>query len=209
MKKFSSLGLILSTITLLLSSGFGRAGQVVSNLGESSSGSMTFSGNNWLAASFTTDNLEYTLNSVTLSLDSPLSSSVTVTLRIFADGSGAPTGSALETFTPVTFSSGGNKTFSSTGLDLNANSTYWLAASGTGSIPVWFATTSTVQTGNWTIGDNGLTSNNGGGNWTTSPNIGKFSIDASPVPEPAPAALMLLAMGCFAVFRFRKIAKRP
>lgn len=210
MKKTGSLGLILSIITAILSSsGFSHAGQVVSNLGEAGSGSVNFSGNNWLGASFTTDNLEYTLNNVTLSLDSPLANNVTVTLRIFADGSGAPTGSALETFTPLTFSSGGNKTFNSTGLDLAANSTYWLTVSGTGTIPVWFATASPNQTGNWTIGDNGRGSSDAGATWpTTSPNIGKFSIDASPVPEPTPSALILLATGCFAVFRYRKIAKR-
>jgi len=208
MKKTHILRLVLSfTATLLVSGNLGRAATETSNLGETGNGSQNFSGNVQLASSFTTDNLNYTLNSLTLSLDSPLANNVTVTLSLFADASGAPTGSALETFTPLTFSSGGDKTFNSTGLGLTPDTTYWLTASGSGSVPVWFATASTAQTGSWSIGDNGLQSTDGGTTWSSSANIGQFSVDASPVPEPAPLALVSLAAACYVVWRRRKAAK--
>ena len=209
MKKTHTVRLILFVIaTFLLFGNPGHAATVTSNLGDPGSASQNFSSSLQLGSSFTTDNSSYTLNSVTLSLDSPLSSSVTVTLSLFADASGAPTGSALETFTPLTFSSGGNKTFNSTTLTLAPDTTYWLTVSGSGTVPVWFATASPAQTGNWSIGDNDLQSNDGGTSWSTSPNIGMFSVDASPVPEPAPVAFVFLAPVCYAAWRRRKASKR-
>lgn len=208
MKKTHTLRLILSlTATLLAFGNFSYAATETSNLGETGSASQNFSSTFQLASSFTTDNSAYSLNSLTLSLDSPLANNVTVTLRLFADASGAPSGSALETLAPQTFSSGGNKTFNSTGLALAPDTTYWLTVSGTGSIPVWFETASTAQTGNWSIGDNGLQSTDSGNSWSSSANIGKFSVDASPVPEPAPIALLSLSAGCLVMWQRRKATK--
>jgi hypothetical protein len=192
--------------TLILAGGISHASQQVSNFGQTSSGSTSFNNNDWIATSFTTDNQTYTLNSVTLSLNVPIGPE-TITPMIFADGSGAPTGLSLETFSSTI--SSGIQTFLSTGLALAPNTTYWVATQATGTgVAGWFSTSSPNQIGNWTIGDGGRRSLDGGSTWGTASPVGFLTIDATPVPEPATAQLALLGliMAGFVIRRARSAA---
>ncbi|MBL9168085.1 MAG: PEP-CTERM sorting domain-containing protein [Verrucomicrobiales bacterium] len=187
----------------LLSVSSNQAATVVSNLGEAGSASANFSSTTWLAISFTTDNQSYTLDSFVVPLDA-VGGGVTVTPRIFADSGGVPSGSSLETFASQTFSSGGYKAFTSSGLSLSPSTTYWLTLEGGGAIPVWFATASTAQTGSWLIGDLGRRSSDSGSSWgTTTVNIGFVSMDATVVPEPAPLVVLALGAAGLALRRLR------
>jgi hypothetical protein len=205
MNHYPANSLILSVVVALsLTAEVGRTAEVVSNLSEPGSGSLIASPTFWLGSSFTTDNQSYILNSLTLSVDAVLGP-VSITLSIFEDQLGNPSGSALESIANVAVSSAGNQTFTSTGLSLSANTTYWVVfaeANNDPNIPVWFATSSANQSGSWAIGDSGRQSNNSGSSWSSSVNLGKFSVDASPVPEPGVAVLSLLGLA-LVVFRRR------
>ena len=192
-------------VSALLLAACSSHAQIVSNLGEATSTFPIISTAAWRATSFTTDGLNYTLNSVTLSLLSADIPAGNVTPHIFADASGVPSGSALETFGSQTI--GASVTFTSTGLSLSANTTYWLVLQATGLNSYWKATSSQNQTstGSWTIGNNMLRSTDSGATWpTTDTFIGKFSVQATPVPEPEHyAAFTALLLGGFAAWRRR------
>jgi hypothetical protein len=186
-----------------------QAGTVVSNLGEGETASPFVNGSVWNATSFTTDVLTYTLNSLTLRLSFFDFGGGTVTPRIFTNGSGAPSGVALEVFSSQTVNGSGNFTFASTGLTLDPNTTYWIALQGGGfDASLWASTSSPAQTGGWTIGDTMLHSTDSGSSWPTTYGFsGQFSVDATPVPEPR--SVLLLGMGAMAGLTFlRRSARR-
>lgn len=202
MKPSCTLGKIHSALLIaLLSTGISHAATVVSNLQEPPTSSTVFFNSTWLASSFTTDNQSYNLNSATLALDAPIGPAG-VTIQVYADAAGLP-GSSLGSLGTQSISSSGDKTFTSSGLSLSPNTSYWLVASAD-NLAVWFGTTSTAQTGSWSIGDVGQTSNDSGTTWPTSSVVGRFSIDATAVPEPGTVALSALLLGGLAARRRRK-----
>ncbi len=191
------------------SASWSQAGTVVSNLGESPSSNPFVDSIVWAATSFTTDSQAYTLNSLTLRLTDVMFGGGTVTPRIFANGSGAPSGVALEVFSSQTVNGFVNLTFASTGLTLDPNTTYWIALQGGGfDDSTWGSTSSTAQTGSWTIGDTVLRSTDSGSSWPTTYGFsGQFSVDATPVPEPS--SVLLLGIGAMAGLTFlRRSARR-
>jgi hypothetical protein len=194
-----------------------HAGIVVSNVDEYSEQDVFnqagawFSDTVWLATSFTTDAEAYTLTTISVTLGQQAVAGPVVP-RIFLDDSGGPSGNALETFGSQTIDSlQGVYTFTSTGLPLDPNTTYWLALQAQGSpddIFFWFATASTNQSGVWTIGNDMIESTNSGSTWPTSNAfVGLLSISATPVPEPSPLVLTLAGLVCAAAWhRWLKVS---
>ncbi len=206
MKKTQSLQVALFACAItFVSAPSGRAAEVVSNLGETPDSTPFFTQSTWRGTSFTTDSLGYTLNSVSLSLRL-VEIPENAIPKIFADGSGIPSGAALETFSAQLVNADTTYTFTSAGLSLSPNTTYWLTVqSGSTEGVAWWSTASANQTGGWTIGNSMKTSFNNGSTWpTTEAFTGQFSVSATPVPEPKnllPFAGFL--MGGYALWRRR------
>jgi len=212
MKKIQSLqaALFVCAITSV-STQSSRAAEVVSNLGQTSDSTPFVTQSTWRATSFTTDGLGYTLDSVRFLL-SPVEIPETVTPKIFADGSGIPSGSALETFSAQLVNADTSYTFTSAGLSLSPNTTYWLTLQSGSTEPVgWWSTASASQTGSWTIGDAMKTSLNSGSTWPTTESFtGQFSVMATPVPEPKNLMPFAgLVMGGYTLWRCRRSSSKP
>jgi chitinase len=115
------------------------------NLSDAASDVNNVSGSAWQAASFGTGTSAVTLKSITIPLAQQTSGPVT--MQLYSDAGGQP-GTPIGTLTnPASFSSSGaNTTFTTTGIALAANTTYWivLSANGSGSYN-W----------SWTSSDNG------------------------------------------------------
>ena len=178
----------------VLSVGVGQV--AVSNLGENIDAFSLATATTWLANSFTTDNQTYTLNSVTMSLAIGGPTLTKAAPKIYSDSSGVP-GSSLENYASQDILIDGDFTFTSAGLTLAPNTTYWLVLQHVGfSIGVqWPSTFSDNQTGSWTIGDTMRESIDSGSTWPNTYSwTGRFSVDATVAPVPEPQEY-LLAMG--------------
>jgi hypothetical protein len=166
----------------------------------------------WLSSSFTVDNQDYTLNSVTLRLQEE-TESPSLFVSIYNDNGGVP-GSIVTNgnlnVPDIPSSVFGNYVFSSTDtLNLDANNTYWIvtgfSSNSTGSYQT-NATTSDDETSSvgWTIGDIGKNSFNQGSSWSDA-NFGAsllLSVDATTVSaavpfEFSPSLGLLLVGGLF------------
>lgn len=145
----------------------GPSSGIVSNLAEPSGVNFSASGTFAHASSFVTGDVAHTLASLSLAMsaNTPGASEV----RVRADDGGQP-GSVLEILGLQPIAAGQSTvTFTSAGLSLAPNTTYWVTAGERGSGDVsWSGTTSTDETSpsGWTIGDQSYTSANGGDNWT-------------------------------------------
>jgi hypothetical protein len=192
----------------LIATAAAHAGIVVSNLDQPEDWFPFAAENVWRATSFTTGAEASTLDTITMRLG-PGRDTGTAVPRLFADASGVPSGTALAIFDGQVVNSNREYTFTSAGLSLAANTTYWLALQGQGENLDWVATNSTAQSGIWTIGDVMLQSLDSGSTWPNSDNfVGQFSISATLVPEPSPLALALAGLACAAARRLWPAKKR-
>src|SRR5262245_45316492 len=103
------------------------------NLSNTSFSSDSVTATSWIALPFATDSSTYNALSATLLLDRS-SATGPATLSLYADG-GLQPGSLLGTFTsPATYSSSlSATTFSESGVNLAANTTYWIVLQAIGS----------------------------------------------------------------------------
>jgi hypothetical protein len=182
----------------------------VSNLANDigSSATISTSANTPVAVSFTTDSATYSLTSVTLSLGG-VNTSSPLMVSIYNDNSGQP-GSSLTALSGASPTSTGNYTFTSTGLALSANTTYWVAAATSGSGEYYWNLTTDLSQSNtggatWTIGDDTQLFNSG--SWNTISVSAFMSVTATAVPEPGTYAALagLTALG-FVAWRRRRAA---
>ena len=161
------------------------------------------------SSSFTTDNNNYSLNSVIASLQE--FSEGTFSINLYTDNGGEP-GTIIEQLNttedilPVSFN---NYLFTPAGtVNLNANTTYWLSSSivAPGDYN-WSGTTSLNQTtpGAWTIGDDSTVSFDGGSFWNSAVGSAlQFNVDAdiasAAVPfEFSPTMGILFIAGLFSL----------
>ncbi len=196
----SPLGTLILALALL-SSSESYAVTYVSNLAEANTVNFGISASAH-ASSFTTDGSAYTLNRVTLAIQSN-SGSGFAQVKIRADSSGMP-GAELEDLGSINPSSVGPSLLSlnSSGLALSPNTTYWITAGETGSESnQWEGTTSTaeVSLGSWTIGDQDFFSTDGGASWQPTsfgpPNeSSRFSVHATIASPPLVPALSPLGI---------------
>ena len=176
--------------------------QLVSNLGEATGGfpSVGNSSNldTWQATPFTTgaNASGYTLTSATASWFGLVGSPANVVIGIYSDSSAEP-GTLLETLSGANPSGIEELTYTSGGLALTAGTTYHIVANATGSplngLYRFASTVSNNETSSdaWTIGDSGLNSTDGGTSWSSGSSSLKFSIQATPVPEPHEYAMVV------------------
>ena len=203
-------GRIITVLLAALASVSAYSQVTVSNLENTVSSESSVYSTIWLAGSFTTDSSIYSLSSVTVLLNDVPSTSTPLALSIYSDNTGLP-GTLLETLSGSSPTTGGQFSFTSSGLTLNPDTTYFLVGSTPGNgIYHWAYTSDTSEliTGGsgWTLANDRWTSSNSGTSWNNySGTPLMFSVTAaSAVPEPgAYAALAGLAALAFLAFRRR------
>jgi hypothetical protein len=190
---------LTALLVALLVAGFlpaSRAGTILSdNLSAASAGTETATGDTWLTSSFGTDSSAYTLSSVTLLL----AGSGQAEVDIYSDG-GLQPGSLLGMLvSPGSYSiTPTDTTFTTSGITLDADSTYWVVLHAlTGSFDWSWTFDDAAGTG---VGyqDTWGQSQDAGATWFTfnsSPT--QMAVTASAVPEPGP--IILCAAGAMAL----------
>jgi hypothetical protein len=186
-------------VALVAGSSWLQATVVVSNIAapDPLKGTL-FIGN--VAIPFTTGPIPATLNAVTAIAILDPGPGVTYSARIWSSTDGHP-GNVLNTLSDQ-FSAAQipTLTFTSSGLTLDANTTYWLELDSDGTtVTYWGNTFLPIETSDygWTIGDLGRYVVSPWGPYLAGPTppIGRFAIDATLLPEPAaPLALAASAM---------------
>ena len=185
----------LASVPIVLSA------QIVSNLDEVTAGAHSILNTQWLANQFTTGSNAggYTLASATGGFIAANGTPTNFQAQIFSDNSNSPENS-LENLSGANPTTAGNHTFNSAGLNLSANTSYWLIFSATDSSPNrfrWEVTNSSAETSSdgWTIRDGLTLSGNQGTSWevdiVSGSDIPQFSIQATPVPEPHEYAMFV------------------
>ena len=163
-----------------------HADTISSNLSNVAAGTEAASGNTWLTASFGTGSSSSSLSSVTLLLSNPTAGVAEVDLYM---NSLLQPSSLVGTLTsPGSYSTGlSNTTFSSNGLTLSANSTYWIVLKAVSGEFDWAWTADNSGTG---VGFQGIwgVSTDAGSTWYTyAVYPTQFSVTttaASATPEP-------------------------
>ncbi len=163
-----------------------------SNLSSPSGGVDTATGTNWLSVSFNTNASAYTLNNVTLLLANSSAGAGTAEVDIYTDG-GLQPGTLLGALTsPGSISTTlADTTFTTSGLSLAANSTYWtVLKANTGSFNLSFANDDASTGSGFT--DTYGNSADAGATWFTFTGFPyQMSVTATAaVPEPGTIALL-------------------
>ncbi len=192
-------------MALLLASGWAMNADTISNnLSNTTAGTEAASGSTWLTASFGTGSSSANLSSITLLLSNPATGVAEVDL--FSNDLLQP-GSLLGTLTsPESYSASlSNTTFSSNGLTLDANSTYWIVLKAVSGEFDWAWTADNSGTG---IGFQGVwgSSTDAGSTWFTYavyPTQFSATTDAAATPEPGTGWLAIggLLAGAMALYR--------
>ncbi len=187
-----------------------HAATLVSNLSESVFGSQTVFSAQWIATAFTTGSNAggYSLESIAAKFALATGTPSNFSMLLAQEDSGNP-GATIETLTGSQPTTGGNKTFTSTGTNLDADTKYWVILSSTDSAPDTFhARTTTVdnQTSSdgWVIGNTGRKSTDSGVSWSNLSGglTGFLRVNATPVPEPHEYALLMgLSLVSLAIVR--------
>lgn len=182
-----------------------HADTISSNLSNVTTGVEAASGSAWLTASFGTGSSSSNLSSVTLLLSNPTTGVAEVDLY---SNSLLQPGSLVGTLTsPGSYSTSlSNTTFSSNGLALSANSTYWIVLKALSGEFDWAWTTDSSGTGVGFQGVWGISTDAGSTWFTYAVYPTQFSVvttAAAAVPEPSTAWLAVggLLIGVVALYK--------
>lgn len=199
----------LKTLSFLLVSALiANADTISSNLSNATAGTEAASGNTRLTASFGTGTSSDTLSSVTLLLSNPIAGVAKVDLY---SNSLLQPGSLVGTLiSPSSYSTSlSNTTFSSNGLTLSANSTYWLVLKALSGEFDWAWTSDNTGTGNGFQGTWGSSTDAGATWYTYAVYPTQFSVTttAAAVPEPGTGLLAIggLFISAMALYTKRRI----
>lgn len=193
-------------LVLLLASGLAiNADTISDNLSNTTAGTEVASGSTWLTASFGTGVSSSTLANVTLLLSNPATGVAEVDLY---SSSLLQPGSLLGKLTsPVSYSTGlSNTTFSSNGLTLSANSTYWIVLKAVSGEFDWAWTANNAGTGIGFQGAWGVSTDAGSTWYTYAVYPTQFSVTTTAtaaVPEPGTGWLAIggLLIGAVALYK--------
>jgi hypothetical protein len=171
---------------LLVSAFIMNADTISNNLSNATAGTETASGSTWVTASFGTGSSSSTLSNVTLLLSNPAAGVAEVDLY---SNSLLQPGSLVGTLnSPGSYSSElSNTTFSSSGLALSANSTYWIVLKALSGEFDWAWTTESSGTGIGFQGTWGISTDAGSTWYTYAVYPTQFSVTttaATVTPEP-------------------------
>ena len=198
----------LKTLSLLLVSALiANADTISSNLSNATAGTEAASGNTWLTVSFGTGTSSDTLSSVTLLLSNPIAGVAEVDLY---SNSLLQPGFLVGTLTsPLSYSTSlSNTSFSSNGLALSANSTYWLVLKALSGEFDWAWTSDNTGTGTGFQGTWGSSTDAGVTWYTYAVYPTQFSVTttAAAVPEPGTRLLAIggLLVGAMALYTKRR-----
>lgn len=203
---------LAATLALVLSAAqAASAATVFSNLGESTLlGEGPSNTSLRMATDFLTDASASTITGATLSmLSANTSFANTYTVSLFADNGADAPGALVGTFDPFTVpanTSGlSNHTAVSTGINLAANTAYWVVLqlnhAGSGNLSGWALTTSQATDAGsvfttipatsvmWSFDAGASYGSHTDGNY-------QFSLESSAVPEPSRALLLLGGLAC-------------
>jgi hypothetical protein len=197
-----------------------RAGTIVSNLDQTMNGHSTIYAAGppqEYAQQFTTGSQGVELGTVTALLGDALGT-FTASAELVTDNGGTPGTTVLTTFTVPTIPTGTtyvDETFTpNSSVMLSANTSYWfiLSASGTDTTARyrWGYTDSTSYTGSGSLGEIGVSRDNGA-TWTIHPlSYGPeiLQVNTASVPEPTSLVLIALAVPAIAC-GYRAKAKAP
>lgn len=201
MKKARNPMALMGLVCALLLAGQAYSATIVSsNLTDTSAGSDTVSGNNLLAAEFSTDSAS-TLNYVTLLLQQDSGGNAAV--RLYSDNGGIP-GTLLATLTsPVSYSASlTDTTFSANGIKLTAATDYWIVLSATTGAFDWSWTASSASSG---AGFVGTTASYDGSYWYQSTVYPyQMTVAVDPVATPEPATVTISVLGFTLLFITKK-----
>jgi hypothetical protein len=164
------------------------------NLSGATGGTEAASGDTWLTAGFGTDASTYKLTAVTLLLSNPTTGKAE--LDIYDDG-GLQPGSLVGTLdSPSSYSSGLTATtFTTSGINLSANSNYWVVLKATSGEFDWAWTTDNTGTGAGFQGTWGNSSDAGSTWFTYGIYPTQMSVSVAPTAVPEPGSLALCGAG--------------
>jgi hypothetical protein len=195
-------------VAMLVRVGPAHAGVIVSNLNQTMNGHSTiYSGNEpqEYAQQFTTGSQSVELGTV-IALVGDATGTFTASAELVTDNSGTPGTTLLTTFTVPTIGTAySDEIFTpNSSVMLSANTSYWfiLSASGADNSAFyrWGYTDSTSYTGSGSLGEIGVSQNNGS-TWTIHPlSYGPeiLQVNTAAVPEPTSLVLMALAVPAIA-----------
>jgi len=189
-----------------------RADTISSNLSATTAGTEAATGDTWLTASFGTSTSSAVLSSVALLLSNPVSGVAEVDL--YTNSTSQP-GSLVGTLTAASSytSALSDVTFSSSGLTLSANSTYWIVLKALSGEFDWGWTADNSGTGVGFQGTWGISSDAGSTWYTYAVYPTQFSVTTT---DPAttvdvamePGTGLLLAGGLLVGFVFLRRGRR-
>ena len=196
------------------------ADTISNNLTSSSAGVESATGSNWLAGSFTTSS-SVTLGDVILSLADTTASGGAAEVSVYSDDGLNEPGSLLATLNSVSTlaTTLRPQTWTSSGLSLSANSTYWIVLNALSGEVDWSYASDDAGTGAG-FTDTWAASYDGGSSWFTYASLQNAGVDplqmdietsaaaSVPTPEPDNAALCFLAIGLAAMRRLNQSNKK-
>jgi hypothetical protein len=203
---------LASAVGLLLPPVVSAQGTIyLSNLGESSAGSLAVGSDQWIATRFNTGTNSggYFLNSIQLLMTSASGSPSGFSVFLYDINIARQPGNSLGGLNGSDPAAGGVFAYSTSGITLPPFGSYFIVVTSATTVAngsyLWSRATTSIYNpvGQWTAFGNSYTSSDGS-QWTRRDNPFQFAVDARAIPEPSMSALVGLELVGLSFWR-RKI----